>query len=160
MSDEIGLADDASDRPVLFADDNKPDMRTGKSNGCIRGVAWVSGLTFRRDAIAASRSASAHISIEPAIWSSGSSTKLNTVAGSQRAMTSWRPTTSLSSSLRRSGYGCALMSPRPFYFGSYQGFMLVGKWMRIHLTGRSEVQSARHVHGDASGFRPIPHRAA
>src|SRR5215475_594693 len=30
----------------------------------------VSGLTFRRDAIAASWSASAHISIEPAIWSS------------------------------------------------------------------------------------------
>src|SRR5262245_14826411 len=35
MSDEIGLADDASDRPVLFADDNKPNMWTGRSNGCI-----------------------------------------------------------------------------------------------------------------------------
>src|SRR5262245_54995112 len=35
MSDEIGLADDASDRPVLFADDNKPNMWTGKSSGCI-----------------------------------------------------------------------------------------------------------------------------
>jgi transposase len=51
--------------------------------------------------------------IEPAIWSNGSSTRSSTVAGSQRATTSWRRTTLLSFSLRRSGYGCALMSPRP-----------------------------------------------
>jgi hypothetical protein len=72
--------------------------------------------TFHLDAIAATRSASAHICIEPATWSSGSSIGSNTVAGfagSQRATTSWRRTTSLSFSLRRSGYGYGLMSPRP-----------------------------------------------
>jgi len=68
---------------------------------------------FHRDAIAVSRSASARISIVPEIWLSGSSTGSSTVAGSQRAMTSWRRTTSLSFSLLQSGYGCALMSPRP-----------------------------------------------
>src|SRR6516225_6908234 len=72
----------------------------------------------RQGAIAASRSALAHIYIEPATWSNGSSTRSSTVAGSQRATTSWRRTTSLSFSLRRSGYGCALMSPRPSYFGA------------------------------------------
>ena len=69
--------------------------------------------TFRRDAIAPSQSASARISIEPETWANGSSTRSNTVAVSQPAMTSWRPTILLSSSLLRSGYGCALMSPRP-----------------------------------------------
>jgi transposase len=49
------------------------------------------------DAIAATRSASAHICIEPATWSSGSSIGSNTVAGSQRATTSGRRTTSLRS---------------------------------------------------------------
>src|SRR5436189_1713744 len=39
----------------------------------------------RRDAIAAHRPALAHICIEPAIWSNGSSTRSSTVAGSQRA---------------------------------------------------------------------------
>jgi len=67
----------------------------------------------RLDAIAASRYALARICIEPAIWSNGSSTRSSTAAGSQRATTSWRRTTLLSFSLRRSGYGCALMSPRP-----------------------------------------------
>jgi len=71
------------------------------------------GPTSHQDAIAASRFASARISIEPAIWSSGSSTRSSTVAGLQPATTSWRRTISPSSSLRRSGYGCALMSPRP-----------------------------------------------
>src|SRR5262249_33666248 len=75
-----------------------------------RRVCWP---IFRRDATAASRSALAHVFIEPAIWSSGSSTRSSTVAGWQLAMTSWRPTTSLSSSLLQFGYGCALMSPRP-----------------------------------------------
>jgi hypothetical protein len=55
----------------------------------------------------------ARICIEPAIWSSGSLTKSNTVAGSQRTTTSLRRTTSRSFSLRQSGCGCALMSPRP-----------------------------------------------
>lgn len=55
MSDEIGLADDASDRPVLFADDNKPDMRTGKSNGCIPQCR-VSTITARRVLVTAAKS--------------------------------------------------------------------------------------------------------
>jgi transposase len=46
-------------------------------------------------------------------WSNGSSTRLSTAVGSQRATISWRRTTSPSSSLLPSGYGCALMSPRP-----------------------------------------------
>ena len=68
---------------------------------------------FHRDVIAASQSASARISIALAIWSSGSSTRSSTVAELQRATTSSRRTTSLSFSLHRSGYGCALMSPHP-----------------------------------------------
>ena len=81
----------------------------------IRALAARTGAlaTSHRDAIAASRFASARICIEPAIWSRGSSTRSSTVARSQRATTSSRPTTSRSFSLRLSGYGCALMSPRP-----------------------------------------------
>jgi transposase len=67
----------------------------------------------RRDAIAARRFASARISIEPAIWSNGSSIRSSIVGGLQRATTSWLRTTLRSFSLRRSDYGCALMSPRP-----------------------------------------------
>src|SRR5262249_32722150 len=85
-------------------------MPTG-SEPLLRGrEGWA---TFTRDAIAASLFASARICIEPAIWSRGSSTRSSTVAGSQRATISSRPTTSRSFSLRLSGYGCALMSPRP-----------------------------------------------
>ena len=47
------------------------------------------------------------------IWSNGSSTRSSTVGEWQPATTSSRPTTSHSSNLRQSGYGCALMSPRP-----------------------------------------------
>jgi transposase len=39
--------------------------------------------------------------------------KISTVVGLQRATTSWQRTISLSFTSRRSGYGCALMSPRP-----------------------------------------------
>ena len=39
------------------------------------------GPTSRQDAIAATQSASAHTSIVPGIWSSGSSIRLNSVAG-------------------------------------------------------------------------------
>ena len=82
---------------------------------------WIRALAARRarwpisrqNAIAASRSASARISIAPATWSNGSSTRSSTVAGSQRATTSSRRTTLLSFNLLQSGYGCALMSPRP-----------------------------------------------
>jgi transposase len=82
---------------------------------------WIRALAAERggwaniphDAIATIPSASARISTVLGTWSSGSSTRSSTVAGLQRATTSWRRITSLSSSLRRSGYGCALMSPRP-----------------------------------------------
>jgi transposase len=82
---------------------------------------WIRALAARRgrwptsrpDAIAASRSALAHICIKPAIWLNGSSTRSSTVAVSRRAMTGWRRTIWPSFSLRQSGYGCALMSPRP-----------------------------------------------
>jgi transposase len=69
--------------------------------------------TFRPDATALSRSASARISIALATWSNGSSIRSSTVVGLQRATTSWRQTTSPSFSSRRSGYGCTLTSPRP-----------------------------------------------
>jgi hypothetical protein len=71
------------------------------------------GPTSRQEAIATTRSASARISIGPAIWSSGSSTKSSNVGASLLAMTSLRPTTSPSSSWHQYGYGYALMSPRP-----------------------------------------------
>ena len=71
------------------------------------------GPTFRRDAIATSRSASARISTAPAIWSRGSSTRSSNVGGSRRAMTSSPRITLPSSSLHPSEYGCELMSSRP-----------------------------------------------
>jgi Transposase DDE domain len=49
----------------------------------------------------------------PGIWSSGSSIRSSSVAGSQRVTISSPPTTSPSSSLHQSGFGCALMSSRP-----------------------------------------------
>jgi transposase len=60
-----------------------------------------------------SQSASARIFTVPETWSSGSSIRSNSVGGSQRATTSSRRTTSPSFSLHQSGFGCALMSPRP-----------------------------------------------
>jgi transposase len=69
--------------------------------------------TFRLDATALSQSASARISIALATWSNGSSIRSSTVAGLQLATRSSRRTTSPSFSLHPSGYGCALMSPRP-----------------------------------------------
>src|SRR5665213_1360067 len=57
--------------------------------------------------------ASAATSTALVIWSSGSSTRSSGVGGSQLATTSSQQTISPSSSLRQSGYGCALMSPRP-----------------------------------------------
>ena len=59
------------------------------------------GPTSHQSAIATSRSASARISTVPATWSSGSSTRSNSVGGSRRATTSSRPTTSRSSSLHQ-----------------------------------------------------------
>ena len=44
---------------------------------------------------------------------SGSSTESNNVVGLQRATTASAPITSRSFNSRQSGYGCALMSPRP-----------------------------------------------
>ena len=65
------------------------------------------GPTFRRDAIATNQSASVPTSTAPATWSSGSSTRSSSVVGSQRDMTSLRPTTLPSSSSRQYGSGCA-----------------------------------------------------
>src|SRR5580704_9886259 len=71
------------------------------------------GPIYRREAIATSRSASAHISTELATWSNGSSIRSNNVGGSRRAMTnSPRIIWPLSNS-HQYGCGCALMSPRP-----------------------------------------------
>jgi transposase len=85
---------------------------------------WIRSLAADRGAWAnvpprsnrTDRSASARVSTVPATWSSGSSTRSNNVGGSQLATTSLRPTILPSSSLRRSGYGCALLSPRPSQF--------------------------------------------
>lgn len=71
------------------------------------------GPTSRRKAIAAIRSASAPISIVLATRSSGSSTGSNNVVGWRRATIGSPPTTSHSFNSHQSGYGCALMSPRP-----------------------------------------------
>jgi len=73
----------------------------------------VRGPTSRRKAIATVRSASVRISTEPATSSNASSTRSSRVVASQRATTSLPPITSHSSSLRQSGCGSALMSPRP-----------------------------------------------
>jgi transposase len=51
------------------------------------------GPTFRQDAIATIRSASARISTVLGIWSSGSSTRSNSVGVLQLATTSWQQTT-------------------------------------------------------------------
>jgi transposase len=56
---------------------------------------------------------SARISTALGTWSSVSSTRSSTVAGLQRAMTSSPLTILPSFNSHRSGYGCALMSPRP-----------------------------------------------
>jgi transposase len=48
-----------------------------------------------------------------ATWSSGFSTRSSDVGVSRHAMTSSQRTTSPSSSLHQSGFGYALMSPRP-----------------------------------------------
>ena len=76
------------------------------------------GPTYRREAIAASRSASARISTERAIWSNGSSIRSNSVGGSRRAMTSSPRTIWPSSNSHQYGCGCAPMSPRPIALGS------------------------------------------
>jgi transposase len=73
----------------------------------------TSGPTSHRGAIEASRSASARISTVLATWSNACSTRSSTAAGLQRATTDSPRTTLRSFNSRRSGYGCALMSPRP-----------------------------------------------
>ncbi len=71
------------------------------------------GPTSRRKTIGAIRSAAAPISTALATGSSGSSTGSNNAAESRHVTTGSLPTTLPSSSSRQSGYGCALMSPRP-----------------------------------------------
>jgi transposase len=58
-------------------------------------------------------SASARISTVLGIWSSGSSIRSSSVGGSRHATTNSQPTISPSSSLHQSGFGSALLSPRP-----------------------------------------------
>jgi len=72
----------------------------------------VHGPTSRHEATAPSLSASARISTALGTWSSASSTS-STATGLRRAMTSSPPTTLPSFNSHRSGYGCALISPRP-----------------------------------------------
>src|SRR5262245_58812991 len=72
--------------------------------------------TFHQGATVTSRSASVRTSTALAIWSSGSSTRSNSAGGSQRATTNSQLTILPSFSLHQSGYGCALMSPRPSHF--------------------------------------------
>jgi transposase len=71
------------------------------------------GPTSRRKTIAAIRSASARISTALATGSGSSSTGSNNVVGWRRATTGLPPTTLPSFNSHQSGYGCALMSPRP-----------------------------------------------
>ncbi len=63
------------------------------TNGLPVRLALTAGVS-RHGAIAKSRSASALISTAHATWSNGSSTRLSTAVGSQRATISWRRTTS------------------------------------------------------------------
>ena len=66
-----------------------------------------------QNAIAVIRSISVPISTATATGSSASSIGSSNAVALQRATTSWLPTTLPSYSLPRSGYGFALMSPRP-----------------------------------------------
>lgn len=59
-----------------------------------------------------------HASTERVAWSSGSSTRSGSAGVSPSVMTSSQPITLPSSSLLRSAFGCALMSPRPGSPGS------------------------------------------
>ncbi len=70
------------------------------------------GRTFRRNAIAKTRSASARICIARATRSNGSSTRSSNVGASRRDTTNSPPTISRSSNSLVSEFGCALMSPR------------------------------------------------
>lgn len=75
-------------------------------------VSKAHGRTFRRNAIAKTRSVSAHIFIAHATWSNGSSIRSSNV-GVSRPIRPSRPTTWHSSSSHQSASGCVLMSPRP-----------------------------------------------
>jgi hypothetical protein len=71
------------------------------------------GLTFRRNAIARSQSASALTCIERETWLSDSSTRSSSVGGLPLATTNSQPTTLPSSSSHQSGPGYGLRNPRP-----------------------------------------------
>jgi transposase len=88
-------------------------------------------------------------SIEPGIWSSGSSTRSSIAGAWQRATTNSLPTTSHSSNLRQSGCGCALMSPRPNPFGA--GISLKED-LRKTLPKRAEKVSRKGTVVFASNF--------
>lgn len=76
------------------------------------------GPISRQNAIAVIRSSSVPISTVTATGSSASSTGSSNAVALQHATTSWLPTTLPSYSLPRSGYGFALMSPRPSHPGA------------------------------------------
>src|SRR5262249_54768960 len=107
--------------------------RTGREG---LGGRRARGPTSRRKAIAAIRSASAPISTALATRSSGSSTGSNNVVGWRRATTGSLPTTLPSFNSRQSGYGCALMSPRPSQNGSFTMNVAWGRFRPAHRAGR------------------------
>jgi hypothetical protein len=83
-------------------------------------------------------------------------------SGSHRAMTSLRPTISPSSSLLRSGHGCASMSPRPGHRGRFFGFRV--RQVRVIAAGnngswiaarRDEFGSLQSITSSASNWMAL-----
>jgi transposase len=97
----------------------KPGSMLLADRGCYAD--WIRTLTANMEpgrislqrAIEKTRSASARICTALEIWSNGSSTRSSSVGEWQHATPSSRPIILPSFNLRQSGYGCALMSPRP-----------------------------------------------
>jgi transposase len=96
------------------------------------------GLISHQKEIGQRRYASVRISTALGTWSSGSSIRSSTAAGLQRATTSSPLTTLHSFNSRRSGYGCALMSPRP----SKGNPQALACWASTHAAWRNYRQSA------------------
>ena len=85
-------------------------MRTGSGRSLVNKAR---GQTSRRNKIAKSQSASAHICTGRVIWSSDFSTRSSIVGALQLDMTNLRPTIWPSSSSHPFGFGYAFMSSRP-----------------------------------------------
>jgi transposase len=73
----------------------------------------ASGPIFRRDAIATTRSASAHISTGLATWSNASSTSQTVSSGRNSLRQTRRQLPCLHPACVHQAMACALMSPRP-----------------------------------------------